>query len=118
MLIIPKTVICIRPHVIHHSEKYFKNAYKFVLERWLPLSQRPAEYAHDHLEACQPFSVGLTDCIGKSLAWAEMRVLVAKLIWAYILEMPANSSFCWEKQRMMMIVEKDPLWLAIEKRNI
>jgi cytochrome P450 len=104
--------------VVLHSKKYFKNANKFVPDRWLPLDQRPSEYATDHLEASQPFNVGPTGCIGKPLAWAEMRIIIAKLIWRYRLSMTKGKPFTWEALRKMMIVEKDPLWLTLEQRKL
>ncbi|PVH96121.1 putative RNA polymerase II mediator complex component Srb8 [Periconia macrospinosa] len=111
------TQISIRPHVVLHSEKYFKNANQFIPERWLPLDQRPEAYRADHLGASQPFNVGPTGCIGKPLAWAEMRVIVAKVIWKYHLSMANDSSFSWAALRKMMIVEKDPLWLKVVRRE-
>jgi cytochrome P450 len=89
-----------------------------VPDRWLPLEQRPSEYAADHLAASQPFNVGPTGCIGKPLAWAEMRVLVSKVIWRYKLSMTDGNAFTWESLRKMMIVEKDPLWLQLERREV
>lgn len=61
--------------------------------------------------------MGPTACIGKPLAWAEMRVLVAKVVWRYRLEMVEESGFRWEKLRKMMVVEKEPLWVRIVGRE-
>ncbi|KAF2109486.1 cytochrome P450 [Lophiotrema nucula] len=74
------TKIAIRPYVVLHSEKYFKHAWDFVPERWLPEGQRPEQYASDRLSASQPFNFGPTNCIGKPLAWAKMRVLIARVV--------------------------------------
>ncbi|KAF2864896.1 cytochrome P450 [Massariosphaeria phaeospora] len=77
------TSISIRPYVVFHSSTYFHKAWDYVPERWLPADQRPKEHAADRLAACQPFNVGPTNCIGKPLAWAEMRLLVAKIILTF-----------------------------------
>ncbi|KAF1969947.1 putative RNA polymerase II mediator complex component Srb8 [Bimuria novae-zelandiae CBS 107.79] len=111
------TSISIRPHVILHSEGYFKDAWTFAPERWLPIEQRPERYAHDNLATSQPFSIGPTGCIGKPLAWAEMRIFIAKMLWHFNLSMTEERPFKWENLRMMMVVEKRPLWLALEKRE-
>ncbi|KAL5379312.1 hypothetical protein DPSP01_008584 [Paraphaeosphaeria sporulosa] len=111
------TSISIRPHVLIHSEKYFKNAWTFAPERWLPNEKRPEEFANDNLSASQPFSVGPTGCIGKPLALAEMKVMLAKLLWNFRLSMVEDKPFKWEDLKMMMVVEKGPLWLALEKRQ-
>ena len=87
------------------SNKYFNRAQDFVLERWLPVSQRPAEFANDRLQACQPFNVGPTGCIGKPLAWAEMRLLIAKMIWSFQISTSEDHPFSWESLQKMMVVE-------------
>ncbi|KAF2661069.1 putative RNA polymerase II mediator complex component Srb8 [Lophiostoma macrostomum CBS 122681] len=114
------TKLSIRPHVIFHSPTCFYWPWEFVPERWLPVSQRPKEHANDRLSACQPFSVGPTNCIGKALAWAEMRVVVAKLVWGFEVSMTERGDgdeFCWEKQHMMMLVEKGDLWVGLRRRK-
>jgi cytochrome P450 len=111
-----QTSISIRPHFLLHSEKYFKDAWTFAPERWLSIEKCPEKYATDNLSASQPFSVGPTGCIGKPLALAEMRIVVAKLLWSFRLSMTKERPFKWEDLKMMMVVEKGPLWLALEKR--
>jgi cytochrome P450 len=101
---------------VFHSERYFKRAWDFVPERWLPLEQRPKEFANDVLSASQPFNVGPTGCIGKPLAWAEMRLLVAKVIWSFDISMIENKPFNWDLLKMMILVEKVPLWLRLQRR--
>ncbi|KAF1992814.1 putative RNA polymerase II mediator complex component Srb8 [Amniculicola lignicola CBS 123094] len=110
------TAISIRPYVVFRSPKYFAKNLSFVPERWLPPSERPLEYANDRLSACQPFSVGPTNCIGKPLAWAEMRILLTKIIWNFKLAMSKEKPFTWEDQHMMMVVEKSDLYLQVSKR--
>lgn len=58
-------------------------------------------------KAFQPFSYGPRDCLGKSLAWAEMRLTLAKLVWHFDWEneSPANR---WEKQDMFIMWEMEP----------
>lgn len=111
-----QTAISIRPYVILHSEKYFHRPHDFCPERWLDTDQCPEEFRLDRLSASQPFSVGSTSCLGKPLAMAEMRLLIAKLVWCFQFAMTKEKPFSWESQRMMMIVEKDPLWLTLKKR--
>lgn len=69
------------------------------------------------LSASQPFSVGPTGCIGKNLAWAEMRLLVAKVVWAFRLGLVEGRRFCWEDLKMMMVVEKEDFWVGLERRD-
>lgn len=99
------------------SEKYFKHANEFHPERWLPKEQRPRDFLNDNLAASQPFSVGPTNCMGKPLAWAEMRLILARLFWYFEVEAVPDKPFVWEKQKMVMTVEKDPLWLKLRPRD-
>lgn len=91
---------------------------EFHPERWLPLEHRPKQFANDDLSASQPFMVGPTGCIGQPLAWAEMRLLLAKVIWTFRVSMTHDRPFSWESLHKMMLVEKRPLWLKFERRVI
>lgn len=106
-------------------ERYFAQPYSFIPERWLPLDQRPAEYQNDRLSASNSFSVGPAGCLGRSLAWAEMRLLISRLLWAFDVSEDPGNSLDWESLRAMMLVEKQPMELrlrprtgVIEKQNI
>jgi len=55
----------------------------FLPERWLPGTRDQAPFDADSRAAVQPFSFGPRNCLGKNLAKAEMRLIVAKLLWQY-----------------------------------
>lgn len=112
-----QTAISIRPNVILFDERYFTNPHDFIPERWLPKDQQPSEYAGDVLSASQPFSVGPTNCLGRPLAWAEMRLVLARIFWYFEVSLVPERPFSWESQKMLMTVEKDPLWLALKPRH-
>jgi hypothetical protein len=44
-----------------------------------------------------------------------MRVLVARLVWGFEIQMKGD--FVWEKQHMMMLVEKGDLWVGLRRRE-
>ncbi|KAF2710683.1 putative RNA polymerase II mediator complex component Srb8 [Pleomassaria siparia CBS 279.74] len=111
------TSISIRPFVVLHSERYFKRSWDFIPERWLPLKDRPKDHVNDCLSASQPFNLGPTSCIGKPLAWAEIRLVVAKVIWCFNVSMTEGRPFNWDTLKMMMVVEKEPLWLRLQRRG-
>ncbi|MCJ1308562.1 hypothetical protein MMC25_002215 [Agyrium rufum] len=88
------TQVSIRPYTISHMDTYFNEPQSFKPERWLPESQRPAQFQNDHLSASNPFSVGPTWCLGKGLAWAEMRIFLCRLLWAFdVEEIPERGCF-------------------------
>jgi len=65
------------------SSSNFTSPDSYIPERWL--SSPP--YPTDDLKARQPFHVGPANCIGKNLAYAEMRLLLANVCWHFDLEM-------------------------------
>jgi cytochrome P450 len=50
---------------------------KFLLERWLQ-SDEGSRLNTDGKKTLQPFSFGPRDCIGKNLAYAELRLIIAR----------------------------------------
>ncbi|KAL8725161.1 MAG: hypothetical protein Q9181_006521 [Wetmoreana brouardii] len=74
-----------------HSALYHRSQ-EFVPERWLTAGQgRPVEHANDKLEACHPFGLPPRMCIGKGLAVAELRLLVARLVRAFEIGVPEET---------------------------
>ncbi|KAK4635985.1 Cytochrome P450 monooxygenase lcsI [Fulvia fulva] len=98
---------------IHHlstyrSEDNFKNPYKFAPERFLG----DPEYANDNLSALEPFSTGPRNCVGKNLAWHEMRLLLCTTLLHFDLELCEESSN-WPDQKIHILWEKKPLWCKL-----
>lgn len=58
----------------------------------------------------QPFSYGPRDCLGRRLGWAELRVILASLVWHFdmVNRSPENR---WEEQVAFVMWEKKPLYL-------
>lgn len=77
-------------------------------ERWLEGNK---EYAGDKRGARQPFSVGARNCVGKTLAYAELRLVLANLIWHFDMEIaPESSSWLAEqKYKVWLLWQKPPL---------
>jgi cytochrome P450 len=71
----------------HYSERNFTEPEKFHPERWLS----DEKFASDDLAARQPFSVGPRNCIGRNLAYAEMRLIVARILYRYDVELSPGS---------------------------
>ncbi|OCL02961.1 putative cytochrome P450 monooxygenase [Glonium stellatum] len=82
----------------------------FIPERWLPSSTADpsSPFYHDRRGASQPFSTGPRNCLGKSLAYNEMRVILAKLLWNFDLELCSESKD-WDNQLTYTLWEKRPL---------
>ena len=69
-----------RTFAVNRPSKVFADPDRFVPERWLPKGERPAIYDHEHLSARKSFSVGFRSCLGRPLAWVELRLVVARLL--------------------------------------
>ncbi|KAE8354975.1 cytochrome P450 [Aspergillus coremiiformis] len=64
------------------TPRYWKHPDQFVPERWLA----DGGYAEDNHSASTPFSIGVRGCIGVNLANANMRLILARLLWSFDLE--------------------------------
>ncbi|KAK1140603.1 hypothetical protein N8T08_010240 [Aspergillus melleus] len=85
----------------------FAEPESFLPERWLPDNKDP-RFASDKKEAQQPFSYGPRNCLGRNLAYAEMRLVAVKLLWNFDLAFEEECEE-WDNQKSYNIWEKDPL---------
>jgi len=95
-----RTVVAVNQWSANHSPSNFKDPYQFIPERWLG---DPA-FIDDKRKVMQPFSVGPRNCIGQNLAYAEMRVILARILWNFDMEL------CEESQDWMERLEIYTLW--------
>ncbi|KAI6081132.1 benzoate 4-monooxygenase cytochrome P450 [Hypoxylon rubiginosum] len=94
------------------AEENFQDPWSFKAERWIQPSER------DNLNCSQPFSLGARGCIGRNLAWLDMRTILAKLVWVYDLEL-MNSSLDWhEESRMHTLWRKPDLMVRAKNRGV
>ncbi|KAI9699833.1 MAG: hypothetical protein M1820_007006 [Bogoriella megaspora] len=77
----PATIVSVPRYVVSRLDKYFPEGGSFIPERWY---SRP-ELIRDK-RAFEPFSQGRYGCIGKQLALAELRLVVARLVSKYEIE--------------------------------
>lgn len=105
---------------LNRDPTYFHSASSFLPERWLPeASTDPnSPFFHDERRAVQPFSVGPRACMGQHIAWAEMRLVLAKLLWTFDFEATEGKKLKWEELRTFLLVEKKPLEVRMKLRSI
>lgn len=75
------TIIGVPIFGIHHNPAYFPDPFTYTPERWLHDSDEEA--LERALSAFNPFSIGARGCIGKSVAYMELRLAIAKLVWGF-----------------------------------
>ena len=107
----------IQAYSIHRNPDYFYNASAFLPERWLSEAARDplSPFFKDRREAVQPFSVGPWGCIGQHLAWAEMRLILAKLVWTF--DFAVGNRMDWESLKTFLLVEKKPIEVKMTLRE-
>jgi cytochrome P450 len=64
---------------VSRSTKLWHDPDGFHPERWL--NSKGSEFDMDQHDAIQPFGTGPSLCTGKQLALAEMRLILAQLVW-------------------------------------
>ena len=60
----------------------------------------------------QPFSQGPRNCIGKAFGLAEVRIMLATLLWEFDIE-GMSDDWTWEDQNAWFVWEKNDLLLKI-----
>lgn len=98
------TTIGVAHLATYRSEEHFKDPYEFRPERWLG----DPDYKDDHLDSVEPFAVGPRNCIGKNLAWHEMRLILATTLFSFDLQL-CEESDDWNDQKVYTLWEKKPL---------
>ncbi|KDN64878.1 putative cytochrome P450 [Colletotrichum sublineola] len=114
--------VAVPPWVSTHSSCNFVDPDEFLPERWLGEDTR---FSNDRPNASLPFGTGPRVCIGKNLAYMEMRLISAHLLWnfdmALDVETHKSSNEVWGldgKLRPMKVfhsMTKPDLWVRLEK---
>ncbi|EKG21958.1 Cytochrome P450 [Macrophomina phaseolina MS6] len=105
----PKTRVSVPQYAAYYSPRNFKDPESFIPERWLP----DTGFDSDRKDALQPFSTGPRNCLGKNLAYHEMRILLAKLLWHFDLELSPKCQN-WNEQKNYALWEKHPLYVTLK----
>ncbi|KAI5917345.1 cytochrome P450 [Camillea tinctor] len=83
--VIPKgTIIGVNIYSLHHNDEYFPDPFIYRPERWLEDSDPEAKRLMR--EAFMPFSNGPRGCAGRSMAFLETSLVIAKTLWYFDFE--------------------------------
>ncbi|KAJ1329927.1 aspirochlorine biosynthesis cytochrome P450 monooxygenase [Microdochium nivale] len=98
------------PHLTaYRNPQTWTDPEQFIPERWLGIDPR---YANDRRDTLFPFSTGPRNCIGKNLAYAEMRTILTRLLWRFDLCIRPESKG-WDDQCIYFAWEKGPLMVDV-----
>ena len=102
------TSVSIPIYAISNSPLNWTEPESFVPERW---TGEDARFANDRREVSKPFSYGPRNCIGLNLAYAEMKLIIARLVWHFDIENATEGD--WIDQKVYVVWEKGPLWVKL-----
>ncbi|ORX92483.1 cytochrome P450 [Clohesyomyces aquaticus] len=105
---------------LYRSATKFHKSTAFIPARWLEpaLSDPESPYHADHRDAVQAFSTGTWACIGKQLGLAELRLILARMVWNFDLSLPVNgNNVVWEKQKHYVLVQKEGFDVELSMRS-
>jgi cytochrome P450 len=72
------------------------------------------EFRDDKRKVVNPFSVGPRNCIGRNLAFAEMKVILARMIWNFDMELCEESKEWVKGQPVYLVYDKPPLMVKLK----
>ncbi|KAI0199683.1 cytochrome P450 [Astrocystis sublimbata] len=99
------TPVSIQAYTMNRDPKAFHASTSFLPERWLP----------DQI-ADPKSAVGPRSCMGVHLAKAEMRLILAKLLWTFDFTAVKGKTLVWEQLRTFLLVEKKPIMVHMACR--
>lgn len=113
----PQTFITIHQWADYHNPNNFALPNDFRPERWLSPDHPfyDPQFSADKKSAFEPFSYGPRNCIGKNLAYAELRLIMAKLFWNFDFVLQPESHAWPDKQRAFTVWEKIPLMVQLKQ---
>nr|A0A2Z6FZ20.1 RecName: Full=Cytochrome P450 monooxygenase btcC; AltName: Full=Betaestacins biosynthesis cluster protein C [Neocamarosporium betae]BBE36500.1 putative cytochrome P450 [Neocamarosporium betae] len=114
---VPKGTVVQAPDILMvRNSRYFVRPYEFLPERWLPKDHEfyDEQFSGDRKEASKPFSLGPRQCIGMSLAYAEWRIVLAKLVLKFDWEIIGETQDLMDVARLKLLWEMPPILVSFK----
>ncbi|TVY22564.1 Cytochrome P450 monooxygenase [Lachnellula hyalina] len=108
----PDVSVGIHQWAATHFDTNFCDPDKFVPERWLP--DAPERYKNDIKAASQPWSIGPRNCLGRNLAYLEIRSVLAHILWSFDMELRDESRNWATNQRFDIVWDRPPLYVELK----
>ncbi|RYO91199.1 hypothetical protein DL763_005069 [Monosporascus cannonballus] len=102
------TFVEVQQWSINHSEDNWEDPWAFRPERFLRDADGAAG-SGDRLDALQPFSFGPRNCIGRNLAYAEMRLILARVVYDFDMKLADDSKNWIKRQKTFSLWDRIPL---------
>ncbi|KAI2899636.1 hypothetical protein CBS11852_3203 [Aspergillus niger] len=104
------TAVEISQYAMSRSHANYGDPDRFIPERWLD-DEKPNFHPHD-ARAHRPFSFGPRNCLGRSLAWMEIRCVLCKLLWNFNLRME-SPDYEWNEQGTYVMWDKKEMLISL-----
>lgn len=104
-------MVYITQYSAYRSKLHFREPDAFRPERWL----NDPEFAGDNLEVVQPFITGPYSCIGKSLAYMEVSLVLARMLWNF--DWLAGGKLRFEDEKVYALWQKSSLVMQFKPRG-
>ncbi|KAJ3497466.1 hypothetical protein NLG97_g1880 [Lecanicillium saksenae] len=105
------TVVGVWQWAMYRDPCHFNDPNRFNPDRFLNAtgSEKLTTGRPDNMDAFNPFLVGPRNCIGQNLAYAEMRLILARLIWRFDFRLCKDSETWMDDQENYILWEKPEL---------
>ncbi|KAJ5765369.1 hypothetical protein N7520_004928 [Penicillium odoratum] len=106
------TTVACHHYASYHSASNFAFPHDFLPERWLG---QDARFDQDRRDVLQPFSLGPRNCLGKNLAYCEIRLILCKLLYHFDPALCPESAN-WTDQKVYFLWDKPKLMVTLQPR--
>ncbi|BCR98475.1 cytochrome P450 [Aspergillus luchuensis] len=98
------TYVSMHQWALYHREKHFTDPNSYHPERFMGSPQ----FTHDRRDVFQPFHVGPRNCLGRNLAYSEMRLILALIMFSFDMVI-SEDCHDWIQQKNFLMWQKRPL---------
>ncbi|PWY96139.1 cytochrome P450 [Aspergillus sclerotioniger CBS 115572] len=103
-------VVSVPTFTIQRDERYFDQADQFKPERWESIGNSANV-------PWIPFSRGVFDCVGKGIAWMEMRMALSMIVLEYDIDLADETQEFDGKELDNFLLELPALWATFRPRR-
>lgn len=99
------TIVAIHQWALYHNTANFKDPFSYHPERFLGDDR----FASDRRDALQPFHLGARNCLGRNLAYVEMRLIICRILFNFDLRIAEESRDWMDRQKIYNLWNKGEL---------
>ncbi|TLD33397.1 hypothetical protein PspLS_01571 [Pyricularia sp. CBS 133598] len=110
------TILLVAQYPCNHYPGNWVKPEEFIPERWL--KDADPIYEADKKDAFNPFNHGGRDCIGKNLAYSEMRMILARMLFNYDMELDEQSKNWADGMPAYILWDKPEMFVHLKPRKV